>query len=787
MSDKITLPGQIQHSNPAFSIIDINDVRGGIKSVDVFDAPSLQNLLTTGGIDKFLLDHTVILERSSNSFFWMSGATPSSISSWTSISIEQDNRFRYIRQSFSIGGRGVPVEMHEQLIGERIQDYFDDNTFVIEDTELIIFVFTITEYGLFLTHDRKYTFPNMLGKGTYDVAHSNELQYDELELMYKSGSGTTTETILIGSVNNIIVDIGDITGDELINYVNTNGDTYDFSDMTKIYYFKFILDSVDYIYYFEGDDSVNGYGLYGLGEFQFDDLDLTLFYSSDAPVISPIFSQDNRFRFVEFKVTLKGKKNFPTVTNTIPLLREQVNNIFTNNNLSVYDTELIIFKFFILDPRVGGKYIWKYFFKNMQGKGVYAPIYPTITFDDLEVAHQDLTFIQATPADVELDVNNVVFDLGTYGYAIIIPNFLNTYTPVFDMNDNSKIYFFKYVSMGVEYMWYYSGDVYGTYGLGNLQFPVGDVEIFYNSSLYTGNEVSLSSNIPRKYDIASTDINKPIVDISESDVIDYINTLNDPLLVSPNDSMMLVNVYQPQIDIYFNDINLIGVTDLNNKNDWDNWTKGVDIYNVSIKDVTDRNFRFTEINYNSDDSVVSFVGDLNNISSFLINGDESLYNPTPYHSFNNIVFGRSNIDNISIVCTDFSADLSNMIKIGSLYLEGSMNDISVCDNIDSFYIASTVDDFTLPIQVSRTMSHYFDIANDDGVTLDNFDRILYSLVQSPIGNTGSFLIGGLYASFIPSVTGSNYISTLEARGWYFDDSFLFIAPFSTSTSTTVII
>lgn len=784
MSDKITLPGQIQHSNPSFAIIDVNDVRGGIKSVEVFDAPSLENLLT-GGVDKFLPDHTIILERSSNSFFWMSGATPSDVGSWTGISIEQDNRFRYIKTSFSVGGRGVPVEQHEQLIGDRIQNYFDNNTFVIEDTELIIFVFTITEYGLFLTHDRKYTFPDMLGKGTYDVAHSNELQYDELELMYKTGAGTTTETILEESVNNIIIDLGDITGDELISYVNTNGDAYDLSDTTKIYYFKFILDSINYIYYFEGDDSVNGYGLYGLGELQFDVDDLTLFYSSDSPVISPVFEQDNRFRFVDFKVTLKGKKQSPTISNTTILLRDQVNYIFANEKLTVYETELIIFKFHIIDPRIGGKYIWKYFFKHMQGKGFYAPIYPTITFDDLEVAHQDLSFLPATPVDVAGDINNIVFDFGDISGGPISSNdtveellgsvmneFLQFTDQTLDMSDSTKIYFMKFELDGVEYLYYYSSNIYGTYGDGFLQFLNGDLLLFYNSSLYTGEEVSISSNIPRKYDIASTDINKPIDDITEADVINYINTLEEnPLIIGSNDSLMMVNVYQPQIDIYFDNPSLIGVNDLNNRYDWDRWLQGLDIYYVGVKNVNGGDFNFNEIKY--DTSVVSFIGDLNDIDLFFIDGNTSIYSPTVDHTFNNIVFGRSNIGSIDIVSTGYSADMSEMIKIGSLHIGGSSINVSVCNNIDSFYITESITDFNLPIQISRTMSHHFDVASDDTISIDNMDRILYNLVQSPIGNTGSFLIGGLDTTYILSVTGSNYRSILESRGWFFDDSFFY--------------
>lgn len=783
MSDKITLPGQLQHSNSNFAIIDVNDIRGGIKSVDIFDSNSLVNLHTSG-VDKFLADHTLILERSSNSFFWMSGLTSSDIASWTPISIEQDNRFRYIRLYFSVGGRGVPVEQHEQLIEDRIQDYFDNNSFVIEDTELIIFVFTITEYGLFQTHERKYTFPDMLGKGTYDDAHSNTLQYSDLELMYKSGSGTTTEDILTGSVNNIIVDLGDITGDELINYVNNNGDTYDFSDMTKIYYFKFTLDSVEYIYYFEGDDSVNGYGLYGLGEFQFDVTDLTLFSSSDAPIVSPTFNQDNRFRFVEFKVTLKAKKQTPTISNTVQLLRDQVNNLFANQTLRVYETELIIFKFHIIDPRVSGVYIWKYFFKHMQGKGNYSPIYPTITFDQLEVAHQDLSFLPATPVDVAGDINNIIFEFGDVtgnsnfdNFQDDIDNSINSFLesePLsLDMTDPTKIYFFDFTIDGVDYLYYYSGNTYGTYGFGGLDFTAGDILLFYNSSIFTTEPSSINNNVPRTYRILSTDIDKPLLDIDESDVINYINNINGPVIVDEYDSMMIFDVYQPQIDIQFGNINNTGIPELGDRYLWDSWiNNGI---NGDVKNYNNLDFTFSDVEIYG--NTVSLIGDLNEIESF------ALFNYNISGSFSRIKFGSSSMVELFLQFAYNSLlDVESLNKLERITIESEMVDTLILTSpyIDYINFDCIINNFTFPIQATKSATASYNMASTTLTELD-LENMLYNLVQSPVSNIGEFHILD-YFSMIFGTNSNSYITTLEGRGWIFDDDLDILVPILPTTT-----
>ena len=76
----IILPGQLSHSNPDFAIADIKDVRGGIKSVAILDTPSLFTF--SNELDKFLTGHSIIIERTTNRMFRLSGLDPLDLNSW---------------------------------------------------------------------------------------------------------------------------------------------------------------------------------------------------------------------------------------------------------------------------------------------------------------------------------------------------------------------------------------------------------------------------------------------------------------------------------------------------------------------------------------------------------------------------------------------------------------------------------------------------------------------------------------------------------------------------------
>lgn len=783
MSDKITLPGQIQHSNPSFSIIDINDVRGGIKSVDTFDNPSLQNLLSTG-IDKFLIDHTIILERSSNSFFWLSGSTPSDVGSWNSISIEQDNKFRYIKTNFMIGGKGIQLSEHESIIQNRIQSYFNNNIFTITDTELVIFIFTIQEYGLFLSHDRKYTFPNMLGKGTYGILNNNVIQYDDIELIYKSTSVTNLN--LEGSVNNVVTDLGDIgeSGSPLStlnNYLNAYG-VYDLEDTTKIYYFKFILGGIEYIYYFEGIDSVNGYVIYGFGLSEFSETDFTLFYSSDMPLVMGDFNQDNRFKFIDYNITLKGKKDTPTIFNTTELLSEKVNTIFATNSINISDTELIIFKFNIVDTRINGVYSWKY--SSVLGKGNYSPILDNISFEDLEVTFQDFNYKPGTIIDIEQDTGNFIYTLTILGSLItmddlndsisadVLSNYFSDTDQTLDMSDPSKIYFFRFELNDIELLYYYSGNTLGIFGSEQLHFNDGDVLFFYKSSGSTESN-SINNNIPRTYKISSTDIDKPLLNITEHDIANYVNNLPGYIHVDEYDSMLIFDIYQPQIDINFGDITLSTVSDIYSHYSWNEWINRSTEYSNHAITFDNSKFEFSDISVKN--NTISLIGDLNDLYSFSL----SSVSYTGY-TFSRVLFDKSKIKKVSIFSdVPVVVDISNLYELSSLSLDVEISRLDIKSKyVDTLYIGNSIAEFNFTTQatMSVTASYYFasGVVQEGDIML-----MLNNLVQSPISNIGYFAIEDYI--YLNDVVTSPEVVILTNRGWIFYDPLVVIVPPSSTT------
>ena len=80
----VTLNDQLQHFNPNYSITDITDSRGGIRSVTAFDNISL-NTAFVGIPDKLKTNHSLLLETSTNKIYYLSGTAAQAIttSGWT--------------------------------------------------------------------------------------------------------------------------------------------------------------------------------------------------------------------------------------------------------------------------------------------------------------------------------------------------------------------------------------------------------------------------------------------------------------------------------------------------------------------------------------------------------------------------------------------------------------------------------------------------------------------------------------------------------------------------------
>ncbi len=207
--------------------------------------------------------------------------------------LDQDNHFRYVRESLIIGNNKdedlSTVEAIEAAILVAINQYLEITDLEVSEKDLIVFEFRITQYGPFTTHSRKYLFPHMLGKGIYAPMHDT-FTAEMLSLIFVDNLFyQALPEDIESNVNNVVFDLGDITGENFLDYINTvpslYPDGYPLTDNTKIYYFKWVDDDVTYMYYFDEENSLNSYGTYGVGgDFIFVITDLVLFYNSDNPV-----------------------------------------------------------------------------------------------------------------------------------------------------------------------------------------------------------------------------------------------------------------------------------------------------------------------------------------------------------------------------------------------------------------------------------------------------------------------------------------------------------------------
>lgn len=205
---------------------------------------------------------------------------------------DQDNEFRIVSGNLFIGGSGVDLSDYatkEAEINDKIDYLFTQTNLTVSEKELVIFSFRITQYGSFTTFTRKYVIPG-LGKGIYNtlIDHYNSAN---LEIIYEDSvlNGAVPEDIESG-LNNVIFDLGDITSEDYLDYINTESIAelptgYDLTDDAKIYYFKWTDAGVTYMYFFNEEISAHSYQTYGVdGNFTFAAEELVLFYQSDVAI-----------------------------------------------------------------------------------------------------------------------------------------------------------------------------------------------------------------------------------------------------------------------------------------------------------------------------------------------------------------------------------------------------------------------------------------------------------------------------------------------------------------------
>lgn len=224
-------------------------------------------------------------------------------------SMEQNNWFRYVHRTITIGNRGRinTVTRRESAIAAEIGTLTRTESITVGDKELIVYVITVIEYrGNKYPKKilRKYLFPDRLGKGTYT---DDEINPENLELIYESEiRSTLTEEDLEGGIRNEILEVGDIplkakVHDIINNVPNPNyPDGYPMIDPEVNYYIRYTQDGEIKIDYFDFLGSGNGNGTYGVnGRFQLNEGELIRSYDSGATEES----EDNYVKTVEQTLT----------------------------------------------------------------------------------------------------------------------------------------------------------------------------------------------------------------------------------------------------------------------------------------------------------------------------------------------------------------------------------------------------------------------------------------------------------------------------------------------------
>ena len=207
---------------------------------------------------------------------------------------------------------------------------------------------------------------------------------------------------------------------------------------------------------------------------------------------SPL-SQNNVFRFVEFSVLIGSRfTTIPDETLYEQAVLDKINDAFASLNLTVLQTELIIFKVNVINYGSFNSSQRKYFLPAPLGKGVYEPLSDHITAEELEVAYIQNSSSGVTPPLVTNVPGMYVFNLGditVHGLSII--NFLNTIEVTewpngYDLSDENTIYFFNYELDNVEYLLFFDAEASangnGSYGAqGDFLFSSGDLIELYDS------------------------------------------------------------------------------------------------------------------------------------------------------------------------------------------------------------------------------------------------------------------------------------------------------------------
>lgn len=475
------------------------------------------------------------------------------------------------------------------------------------------------------------------------------------------------------------------------------------------------------------------------------DLGYGLTYSGNKIVVDPLSvqleDQNNKFMYIDFTIYI-NQAPLPWVRqvfNPNNTIEYQINEYFTNNNLIVLDDEIPIFNVNVVELGTFKSKIHKYTLPHNFGKGNYSPIINYFTYNDIVLIYKDVDYQDPNPDDIITDINNVVFDLGDIT-GVDLYDYVNSYPTPYDITQAGYLYYFKFISNDITYMYYFDIDSsqngYGYYGLNNLQFVPNELVLFYNSSINQNNQIDISNNVGITYDIYLHDISgvSTMDDLTDLKLSNYINSLNDPIIVSDINTPVYFRVYEsPFITFKFLDItNLDGVTNLDNTIFWSDWFYN----NFSIKynngfsdvvldkfeyDITTNTFKFysydftasdaTIISYNNDEARKILDFDINFIKNF----DTILLS---YGSLSYI-----DLDGINILDT---------LELGSINLQNIYGVVNFNQN---------------------TNIKFYD-------TIENFDYLLF-LKNNVIGDLSSIYFIGLLTTVDISLYGLNHLESLN--------------------------
>ena len=79
----------LQHNNLLYPIVDINDVKGGLRSIATFSSPALVSEYASIP-EKYRSGYSLLLETSTGTIYYLSGTDATNVSHWSPVGIGGD-------------------------------------------------------------------------------------------------------------------------------------------------------------------------------------------------------------------------------------------------------------------------------------------------------------------------------------------------------------------------------------------------------------------------------------------------------------------------------------------------------------------------------------------------------------------------------------------------------------------------------------------------------------------------------------------------------------------------